>query len=319
MGHQNDTYCTDITPNQSNIAQISGAQTVAPITQPPMPTPGPSTQEGGQGIDNITANQQISGQSPQPSTSTAVESYQGPLVSQPNARNNTQIHQRADLDDNAIDDIIHTFVNKMNLGLITSNGHDPLLGDINEMNEVENKARLKGKTIREELKQPGRLQEFLNNTGWQQDAIMIANMFRMDDPWPYGPDIELKVINASILRSGNSRYFQMDSRPRGLAILFVTTDGLKDEVNRWKSIFKQLDFKCEIYRDVTCSQIRTVIMGMSCQRFNADALIVMVIGGGFDQKIYGYGNRGVDNEMSFTEIVDIFSANNPKNAKTTGR
>ncbi|CAG2176323.1 unnamed protein product, partial [Oppiella nova] len=44
----------------------------------------------------------------------------------------------------------------------------------------------------------------------------------------------------------------------------------------------------------------------------ADALFVMVIGGGFDQKIYGYGNREVDNEMSFTEIVDIFSANNPK-------
>ncbi|CAG2164732.1 unnamed protein product [Oppiella nova] len=341
MGTPNDSYCTERSVNQSNITHILGAQTVDPVTHTPMSTAGPSAkvltfgstlsplvseninfetdfnnfdienrlQGEGQRIENITANQQIPRQSPQPSTSTAVESYQRPLVLQPNARNNTQIHQRGDLDDNAIDDIIHTIVNKINLGLITPNGDDPLLGKLNEMNEVENMARLKGKTIREELKQPGRLQEFLNNTGWQQEAIMIANMFRMDDPWKYGPTIELRVINASILRSGNSRYFKMDSRPRGRAIVFVTTDGLKDEVDRWKSIFKQLDFKCDTYRDVTCSQIRTVMMGMSGQRFNADALIVMVIGGGNGGKIYGFG-EGSDNEMSFTEIVDSFSDTN---------
>ncbi|CAG2172470.1 unnamed protein product, partial [Oppiella nova] len=337
MGNQNDSYCTVRTVNQSNIAHILGAQIVAPVSQTSMSTAGPSAkvltfdstlsplvyennfetdftgfdienrlQEEGQGIENITANQQIPGQSSQPSTSTTVESYERPLVLQSNARNNTQIHQRGDLDDNAIDDIIHTIVNKMNHGLIAPNGDDPLLGKLKKILEVENLERQMITKIRDELKQQGRLEQFLNNTGLHREAVMIANMFLMDDPWKYGTAIELKVVNASILRSGNSRYFKMDSRPRGRAIVFVTTDGLKDEVHRWKSIFKQLDFKCDTYRDVTCSQIRTVMMGMSGQRFNADALIVMVTGGGNGGKIYGFG-EGSDNEMSFTEIVDSFS------------
>ncbi|CAG2164730.1 unnamed protein product [Oppiella nova] len=139
----------------------------------------------------------------------------------------------------------------------------------------------------------------------------VLKMFIKKEPWECTTDVELKVIKASKLRSGDSRYFQMNSHPRGRAIIFATTDGLDVEILRWRSIFAQLDFKCEIYVDFSCSQIKDSLLGVSCQRLAADALFVMVIGGGFDQKIYGYGNREVDNEMSFTEIVDIFSANNP--------
>ncbi|CAG2168185.1 unnamed protein product [Oppiella nova] len=101
----------------------------------------------------------------------------------------------------------------------------------------------------------------------------------------------------------------MDSQPRGRAIVFVTTDGLMDEADRWASIFKKLDFQYAVYRDATCIQIRDVLEVMRNKPFDANALFVMFIGGGYNENICGYDNRP-HNEMSFTDIVDIFSDTN---------
>jgi hypothetical protein len=157
--------------------------------------------------------------------------------------------------------------------------------------------------IRDLLTEPGRLTKFLDATGLHREASKIAEMLRMDSPWPYTRDNDLNVENAGILRSGSSRYFFMESQPRGRAIVFATTNGLNDEVDRWKSIFEQLGFEYDSYRNATCSQIRDVLLGVSYQRFDGDALIVMFIGAGYMDKVCGYG----DNEISITEIVDIFS------------
>ncbi|CAG2167675.1 unnamed protein product [Oppiella nova] len=273
------------------------------------------------GTENLNRNQDFTQQSPQTSVhnTMAVESYQTAPVAQSAtsgstqtiAHNNTIARQTDTSDDHTIDDMIYSLVNKINLGLITTND-EPLLGKMKEIQVNENHNKIIVEEIRRELKKPGRLIQFLDKTGLHREAIGMAEMFRMEEPWPYTNGMDLKVINASILRSGSSRYFPMNSNPRGRAIVFVTVDGLDVEIMRWKSIFGQLGFQYEVYREAPCSQIRDVLLGVSCQRFVADALFVMVIGRGFDQKIYGYGKRDVDNEMSFTEIVDIFSSNNLK-------
>ncbi|CAG2178658.1 unnamed protein product, partial [Oppiella nova] len=212
-------------------------------------------------------------------------------------------------DDHTIDDMIHSLLNKINLGLITTND-EPLLGKMKEIQVNENHIKIKIEEIRRELKKPGRLIKLLDATGLHQEAIGMAEMFRMEEPWPYTNDMDLKVINASILRSGSSRYFLMEFQPRGRAIVFVTTDGLMDEADRWASIFKQLGFQYAVYRDATCIQIRDVLEVIRDKPFDANALFVVFIGGGYNENICGYGNRP-HNEMSFTDIVDIFSDRNP--------
>ncbi|CAG2166622.1 unnamed protein product [Oppiella nova] len=284
------------------------------------------TNEGtvGQGPEYTYANGAYSPQQLQSlaNTSTAVESYETGLASQPNVYNNIVVNQTDDSHNNIVYDMIHTLVNKINLGLITATNEDPLLAKMKKIQIYENKGQKLIKEIADELMQkgPGRFKQLFDTAGLRlREAEDVLKMFITKEPWECTTDVELKVIKASKLRSGDSQCFQMNSHPRGRAIIFVTTDGLNVEILRWYSIFAQLDFKCEIYVDFTCSQIKDNLLGVSCQRFVADALFVMVIGRGFDQKIYGCGNRGVDNEMSFTDIVDIFSANNPKNAETTGR
>ncbi|CAG2168186.1 unnamed protein product [Oppiella nova] len=148
---------------------------------------------------------------------------------------------------------------------------------------------------------PENLQEFLDVTGLDPEINIT--------PWPYTFDNDLQVNKATILRSGGSRYFSMDSNPRGRAIVFVTVDGLDVEIMRWKSIFEQLGFQYEVYREAPFSQIRDVLLGVSCQRFDADALFIMFIGGLYNGKLRGSGDRS-DNEMSVTEIVDMFCESN---------
>ncbi|CAG2172603.1 unnamed protein product, partial [Oppiella nova] len=268
---------------------------------------------GDTGIENLNPNQDFTQQSPQTSVhnTMAVESYQGAPVAQAAtsgstqtiAHNNTIARQTDTSDDHTIDDMIFTFINKINLGLVPTSG-DPLLGKMKHIQVNENHNKIMVEQIRCELKQPGRLTQFLDATGLHREAIGMAEMFRTEEPWPYTNGWDLKVINASILRSGSSKYFSMDSSPRGRAIVFVTVDGLDVEIMRWKSIFGQLGFQYDVYREATCSQILDVLLGVSCQRFDADALLVMFIGGGYDEKIRGYSDRP---DMSFTDIADIFS------------
>ncbi|CAG2175297.1 unnamed protein product [Oppiella nova] len=256
------------------------------------------TNEGtvGQELEYTYINGALPQQQPQQSanTSTAVESYETGLASQPNVYNNIIVNQSNDLHNNIVYDMIHTLINKINLGF-------------------ENKAKLMTKEIVDELMQkgPGRFKQLLDTAGLHREAEAVVKMFIMKEPWECTTDVELNMIKAPKLRSGDSRYFQMNSHPRGRAIIFAATDGLDVEILRWRSIFAQLDFKCEVYADSTCSEIKDKLLGVSCQRFVADALFVMVIGGGYDEKVCGFGDRR-DNEMSFTEIVDIFSANNVK-------
>ena len=97
------------------------------------------------------------------------------------------------------------------------------------------------KEIADELKREGqgRFKQLLDTAGLYREAEDVLKMFITKEPWECTTDVELKVIKAPKLRSGDSRYFQMNSHPRGRAIIFVTTDGLDVEINRWHSIFGQ--------------------------------------------------------------------------------
>ncbi|CAG2171508.1 unnamed protein product, partial [Oppiella nova] len=225
---------------------------------------------------------------------------------------NTGSHQLANelvemfIMDNNMDDMIFTFVNMIDLGQMSTTG-DPLLDEMKKIqqNEHENKCRIQH--IRRVLNDPGRFIQLLDITGSHQLANELVEMFIMDYPWPYRIDLAvLPVVRASELRSGNIRYFFMDSSPRGQAIVFICADGLDREADRWESILGQLGIEQDVYRKAKCSQIRDVLLGVSGQPFDADALFVMFIGGRYDEKIDGYGG----NEMWITDIVDIFSDTN---------
>ncbi|CAG2178548.1 unnamed protein product, partial [Oppiella nova] len=274
------------------------------------------TNEGtvGQGLEYTYTNGALTQQQPQPSaiTTTAVDFNQKSLVLQTDATNNILRNQTDNSADNIVHDVIHTLIKKINLGLITTTNGNPLLAKMKKAQMHEKEAQQIINEIADGIMQnPDMLKQLLDMVGLKVEAEAVVKMLITKEPWECTTDSELKVMEASILRSGNSRYFQMSSHPRGRAIIFMTKDGLDVEISRWYSIFGQLDFKCEIYINATCSEIKDKLLGVSCQKFVAHALFVMVIGTGFDQRIYGYGDRR-DNEMLFTEIVDIFSANNPK-------
>ncbi|CAG2170502.1 unnamed protein product [Oppiella nova] len=257
--------------------------------------------------------------SPQPSDHNclAVESYKRPVVSNLASDSShasytlqaltppdsLEMNETDNSGDTTIDDMIYSTVNKMSLGLIKPNG-DPLLNKMKKIQENESKNMEMVEQIKDQLSAPGRFEYFLDKTGLREEADKILDSYQMGSPWPYTEQIDIQVKKATILRSGNSRYFHMDSRPRGRAIVFVTVGGLKEEVDRWASIFGQLGFEYDSYRNATCSQIRDVLLGVSCQRFDADALFIMFIGGLYNGKLRGSGDRP-DNEMSVTEIVDI--------------
>ncbi|CAG2179602.1 unnamed protein product, partial [Oppiella nova] len=108
------------------------------------------------------------------------------------------------------------------------------------------------------------------------------------------------------MRSGQSRWFPMDGIPRGKALIFVSIMELLPEANRFASIFGQLYFDVEIHAIKLCGQMVTVLKDVSQKEYPDNALIVMYIGHGCDERIW------ISNEEQkrICEIVDIFSGNN---------
>ncbi|CAG2169069.1 unnamed protein product [Oppiella nova] len=116
------------------------------------------------------------------------------------------------------------------------------------------------------------------------------------------------VKNAHTLRSGASRWFVMDSAPRGQVIVFLQLDELKKEADRFNHIFQQLYFSVDIHVNYSCDKILDTLKHASRQEFKKDALIVMFIGHGHDEMIQGSGH-GQD-EIHIKKLIDQFSERN---------
>ncbi|CAG2171764.1 unnamed protein product [Oppiella nova] len=95
----------------------------------------------------------------------------------------------------------------------------------------------------------------------------------------------------------------MESIPRGKAFIFVAVKELLNEAKRFASVYRQLYFDVEIHLIQNCQQMVSPLQIVANQAYQGNALIVMYIGHGYDEKIWI--NDG--EEQRICNIVDIFS------------
>ncbi len=131
-------------------------------------------------------------------------------------------------------------------------------------------------------------------------------------------------------------YYTMSKNPRGKCVIInnfvnylngnlLENEGLYKESKRFQSIFAQLYFDVHpIHTTVgmTAKAIEDLLKSISRDKSigKPDALIVMIISHGRDEKVLGYNAcRGLDNKdlINISDIVDIFSETNCKALEQT--
>jgi hypothetical protein len=128
---------------------------------------------------------------------------------------------------------------------------------------------------------------------------------------PQSEEVELHVIPSIELKSGHSKWFEMDGKPRGKCLII---NNLKNQITkeslRFEYVFKQLFFDVELCYDMTAEEMKNKLNNLAKEkRLSKDqALVVMIISHGYDEKV-----EGVDkNVLNVSSIVDIFSEENCK-------
>ncbi|CAG2170964.1 unnamed protein product [Oppiella nova] len=116
-------------------------------------------------------------------------------------------------------------------------------------------------------------------------------------------NVEITVKKALNLKYPGSRLFPMVSIPRGKAVIFLSIPGFLNEANRFASVFKQLYFDVVVYFISSCEPMVTNLQALAQLPYEGDALIVMYIGHGADEKIWI--NNG--DEVKIFKIVDLFA------------
>ncbi|CAG2113583.1 unnamed protein product [Medioppia subpectinata] len=110
----------------------------------------------------------------------------------------------------------------------------------------------------------------------------------------------------------------MESRPRGVALVFVTEPRLEHEGERFRSIYEQLEFKTYLHqrfsRDAIFAELTMMAQskGKYAGKYKGDAFIMMFIGHGVDEKIIGWLEQpqwppADDTVLPIRDIVDMFS------------
>jgi hypothetical protein len=128
-------------------------------------------------------------------------------------------------------------------------------------------------------------------------------------------DIEIPVIKAKVVMKG-SKYYQMIRKPRGKCVIIDNKSREPSiDAKRFESIFRQLYFDVEKTNSKNVEEISRFLKALSKEEMlkKADALIVMIISHGANDKIYGYNScveTDENNSISISEIVDIFSDEN---------
>jgi hypothetical protein len=119
-------------------------------------------------------------------------------------------------------------------------------------------------------------------------------------------EIELPVRRATILKSGYTKWFEMDRNPRGLCLII---NNLKSQVTkeslRLENVFKQLFFDVELCYNMKTEQMEKRLKDLAKEeRLKKDnALVVMIISHGLDDHVEGVDGK----RLSISSIVDIFS------------
>ncbi|CAG2108111.1 unnamed protein product [Medioppia subpectinata] len=215
--------------------------------------------------------------------------------------------QRKKFNENFFEFIHEVKLNPQFLQLLETHPCKYMLNDLEKFksNPTAQKCRIFSEFTRER-NNCSLLAQMLEDSDQPEAANKLREYNTSEDPWDYVNTIDLKVVPAITLRSGYSRWYTMDGRQRGRALIFVTIDVLHKEAQRFESILKQMYFNVEIHSLLKCNQIEAVLNTAAEYEHKGDAFIVMFIGHGGDEKIKGYGETPGD-ELAISKIVDKFS------------
>ncbi|CAG2169991.1 unnamed protein product [Oppiella nova] len=134
----------------------------------------------------------------------------------------------------------------------------------------------------------------------------------------YQDQINLDVNRAIILRSATTRWYKMDSNPRGKAVIFVqdikyTTEpivvDLGNEGLRFKHIFNQLGYDTQVHMRKSSTEIMSTLNEYATSEHPGDSFIVMFTGHGFNGNICGNDNYEHD-VLPIQNVLDLFSEKN---------
>jgi hypothetical protein len=151
--------------------------------------------------------------------------------------------------------------------------------------------------------------KILENSGQIKAANQLKEYNTSPGFMPLTHEIELKVIPATVLRSGGSKHFQMDQNPKGKCLIINNMEGeLIKESLRFKNIFEQIRFDVELCSYMTAEEMENKLKDLSKDERlkNDNALVVMIITHGQDECVIGFDG----NELRIATIVDLFSEKN---------
>jgi hypothetical protein len=123
-------------------------------------------------------------------------------------------------------------------------------------------------------------------------------------------DILIRVTNEEFERvKGESYYHFLIKKPRGKCIVINNEPKLLKESKRIESIFTRLFFEVDLIFNKTAEEIVSYLKILSENESIAEdeALIVMIVSHGMDEKIFGVEYKeDTEDSIQISRIVDIF-------------
>ncbi|CAG2113584.1 unnamed protein product [Medioppia subpectinata] len=192
-----------------------------------------------------------------------------------------------------------------------------LLQSIENFDDVAKKCRIFSEftLVRDNTEQ---LAVALELSGQKQAADQLRLFNLSERPWPYSHNINLTVVPARALRSDTSKQCKMETKPRGVALVFVTIPELYNEAERFRSIYEQLEFTAYLHQGFSRDEIFAELTDMAqskgkyAGKYKGDAFIMMFIGHGFNESIIGWSAQpqwppADDTVLPIRDIMTMFS------------
>jgi len=160
----------------------------------------------------------------------------------------------------------------------------------------------------------GEIVELLKQTG-QIEVAEKLKFFNTSpgllDIWSMSRDVIIPVERAKIPK-GTSLYYEMSKNPRGKCIIINNVpDLVYNQTQRFKHIFEELYFNVITFHCLNAEQIKSQleIIADDESTVEDDALVVMIITHGEDEKMMGYDactDNNSEDMMKVSDVVDIF-------------
>ncbi len=163
-----------------------------------------------------------------------------------------------------------------------------------------------------------KLIEILRDSGLEEAANKLSQFNKSEGLMEISYETNLQVRITRHEWKGTD-YYEMNKRVRGKCVIFNNIMTLCRESFRFQSIFKQLNFEVVLHFQLTTEEIedRLQLLANDKSLSKSNALIVMIISHGSDERIMGfdrYQNNDNPNDLKkISDIVNIFSEEKCKN------